>query len=122
MISGSIGDDDAILFEIDLIATNGLKLPVDALLDTGFSHWLAMNEQDVEGLGWDRVREQVMRTARGDVRFDIYLGRVEFDGEQLDIPVHVGQELTEVLLGRKWLVDRQLVVNLPDGELTLGRE
>jgi predicted aspartyl protease len=123
MISGSIGDDDdAILFEIDLIATNGLKLPVDALLDTGFSHWLAMNEQDVEGLGWDRVREQVMRTARGDVRFDIYLGRVEFDGEEMDIPVHVGQELTEVLLGRKWLVDRQLIINLPDGQLTLGRE
>jgi predicted aspartyl protease len=81
-----------------------------------------MNEQDVEGLGWERVRAQVMRTARGDVRFDIYLGRVEFDGEELDIPVHVGQELTEVLLGRKWLVNRQLVVNLPDGELTLGRK
>jgi predicted aspartyl protease len=122
MISGFIGDEDAILFEIDLIAADGLKLPVDALLDTGFSYWLAMNEQDVEGLGWERVRAQVMRTARGDVRFDIYLGRVEFDGEELDIPVHVGQELTEVLLGRKWLVNRQLVVNLPDGELTLGRE
>jgi hypothetical protein len=38
MISGFIGDEDAILFEIDLIAADGLKLPVDALLDTGFSY------------------------------------------------------------------------------------
>jgi clan AA aspartic protease len=120
MILGSIGDEDAILFEIDLIALDGLKIPVDAVFDTGFSYWLAINEQDIEGLGWERLREQVMKTARGDIEFDIYAGKVEFDGEELDIPIHVGTELTEVLLGRKWLVDRKLVIDLPSGVLTLG--
>jgi predicted aspartyl protease len=61
MISGFLGEEDAILFQIELITADGLKLPINALLDTGFSHWLAMNEQDVEGLGWERVREQVNR-------------------------------------------------------------
>jgi clan AA aspartic protease len=120
MISGFLGDEDAISFEIELITADGLKLPIDALLDTGFSHWLAMNEQDVEGLGWERVREQVMRTARGDYRFDIYIGKVEFDGQELDLPVHVGRDLSEVLLGRKWLLDRRLVIDLRAGELSLG--
>jgi predicted aspartyl protease len=120
MISGFLGEEDAISFEIQLITADGLKLPVDALLDTGFSHWLAMNEQDVEGLGWERVREQVMRTARGDYRFDIYIGKVEFDGQEFDLPVHVGRELPEVLLGRKWLLDRRLVIDLRAGELSLG--
>ncbi len=120
MISGFLGEEDAILFEIELITAHGLKLPVDALLDTGFSHWLAMNEQDVEELGWERVREQVMRTARGDYRFDIYIGKVEFDGQELDLPVHVGQELSEVLLGRKWLLNRRLVIDLRASELSLG--
>jgi clan AA aspartic protease len=120
MISGFIGDEDAILFEIDLIATDGVKLPVDAIFDTGFSHWLAINEQDIEGLGWERLRAQTMRTARGDIQFDIYLGKVEFDGEEFDLPVHVGTELNEILLGRKWLTERKLVIDLPSNELTLG--
>ena len=37
MIEGSFGDNDELFFEISLIADNGLELPVDALLDTGFS-------------------------------------------------------------------------------------
>ncbi len=60
------------------------------MLDTGFSYWLAINDQDIDALGWERLREQTMRTARGDVKFDIYVGQVLFDGEEFDIPVHVG--------------------------------
>jgi clan AA aspartic protease len=120
MTSGFLGEEDALLFEIELITADGSNFPVDALLDTGFSDWLAMNEQDVEGLGWERVREQVMRTARGDYRFDIYIGKVEFDGQEFELPVHVGRDLPEVLLGRKWLLDRRLIIDLRAGELSLG--
>ena len=37
MIQGTFGDEDELFFEIELITDNGLELPVDALLDTGFS-------------------------------------------------------------------------------------
>jgi len=37
MIKGTFGEQDELFFEVDLIADNGLELPVDALLDTGFS-------------------------------------------------------------------------------------
>ena len=37
MIEGTFGEQDELFFEVDLIADNGLELPVNALLDTGFS-------------------------------------------------------------------------------------
>ncbi len=42
MIEGRFGDEDELFFEVELMANNGLELPVDALLDTGFWDWLAI--------------------------------------------------------------------------------
>jgi predicted aspartyl protease len=39
MIAGRFGDEDELFFEVELIADNDLQLPVDVLLDTGFSGW-----------------------------------------------------------------------------------
>lgn len=119
-ISGFFGDEDTLLFEITLITSSGLELPVESMFDTGFSYWLAINDQDIDALGWEHLREQTMRTARGDEKFDIYAGQVIFDGQVFDIPVHVGKDLTEVLLGRQWLKNHRLVVDIESGELTLG--
>ena len=63
MIEGFLGEEDALLFEINLITSDGLELPVDAMLDTGFSYFLAINDQDIDALAWERLREQTMRTA-----------------------------------------------------------
>ena len=62
-MNGFFGEEDSLLFEILLIASDGLELPVDAMLDTGFSDFLAINDQDIDALGWERLREQTMRTA-----------------------------------------------------------
>ena len=119
-MKGFLGDEDALLFEISLISSDGLELPVDAMLDTGFSDFLAINDQDIDALGWEHLREQIMRTARGDVKFNIYIGKVIFDGQEYDIPVHVGKDLSEVLLGRQWLQSKRLVVDMASSVLTLG--
>ncbi|MFS8118640.1 MAG: aspartyl protease, partial [Microcoleus sp.] len=79
MIEGRFGDQDELFFEIELIADNGLELPVDALLDTGFSGWLAMNDQDLEGLDWIYVKQEKMRTAKGEFNFDLYAGKVRLE-------------------------------------------
>jgi len=120
MISGKFGDEDELFFEIDLIAADGLDIPVDALFDTGFSWWLAINNQDLEALDWIYVEQQTMLTAQGDAEFDIYLGKVRIDGQDFDIPVHVGEAVPEVLLGRQWLKHQRLVVDMSSGLLTLG--
>ncbi|MDB9368235.1 aspartyl protease [Nodularia spumigena CS-586/05] len=86
---GNFGDEDELLFEIELITADGLEIPVEALFDTGFSWWLAINNQDVEALDWIYVEQQTMLTAQGDAEFDIYLGKVRIDGKNFDNPVHV---------------------------------
>ena len=119
MIQGTFGDEDELFFEIELIADNDLELPVDALLDTGFSGWLAMDSQDLEGLNWIYVRQQKMRTAKGEFEFNLYAGKVRIDGQEFDIPVHVGDGVPEVLIGRQWLKNRRLIVDISAGVLTL---
>ncbi|MEG4286171.1 aspartyl protease [Microcoleus sp. A006_D1] len=120
MIEGRFGDEDELFFEIDLIADNGLELPVDALLDTGFSGWLAMDIQDLEGLDWTYLKQEKMRTAKGEFYFELYAGKISIDGQDFDIPVHVGDGVPEFLIGGQWLKNRRLVVDISSGILTLG--
>jgi clan AA aspartic protease len=119
MMEGIFGDQDELFFEISLIADNGLELPVDALLDTGFSGWLAINDQDLDGLDWTYVNKEKMRTAKGEFNFDIYAGKVRIDNQEFDIPVHVGAGVPEILIGRQLLKNRRLVVDISAGVLTL---
>lgn len=112
MIHGTFGVEDALFFEIKLIASDDSGLIIDSMFDTGFSGWLAINDQDID--------QKNMRTAQGDSVFDIYLGKIKLDGQEYDIPVHVGKDLTEVLLGRQWLQTKQLLVNMQTRILTLG--
>ena len=63
MIQGYFGDRGELFFEIDLRTVDGSVFTVNALLDTGFTDWLAMDIQDIDSLGWSYVREQDMRTA-----------------------------------------------------------
>lgn len=120
MISGRFGDGEELIFEIELIAGNGFELPIDVVLDTGFSGWLAIDQQDLEGFDWDYLGERSMLMARGVSNFDIYAGKVRIDGEIFDIPVYTGDGVPEVLLGRQWLTNCRLVVDMPSGVLTLG--
>ncbi len=121
MIAGSFGDNGELLFEIQLVAANNELFVVEALLDTGFTDgWLAINSQDLEVLGWSLMAAQIeMRTARGEARFDICEGKLIIDGTEVIIPVHVGDEIPDTIIGSLWLDTMQLVVNKLKGILTL---
>ena len=69
---------------------------------------------------WSLIAPQVeMQTARGDEFFDIYEGKVILDRQEFIIPVHVGDELPEILICSQWLEMMELVVNKSRGILTL---
>ena len=121
MISGQFGEDGELIFQIELLTANGEQIPVDVLLDTGFTTgFLAIHADDIEPLGWLVLSANVeMQTARGTEYFDIYEGRVIVDGREFIVPVHVGSELTEILFGRQWLSLMKLVIDERNGILTL---
>ncbi|MBD2413156.1 aspartyl protease [Nostoc calcicola FACHB-389] len=120
MIQGNFGEKGQLFFEIEFITDDGLNLPVDAMLDTGFTGFLAINKQDLESLDWTYIGEEPLRTAKGESRFDIYLGKVILNEQEYEINVYAGDQITEVLLGSEWLKILPLVVNYQAGILTLG--
>lgn len=100
---------------------DGLILTGDALLDTGFTDWLAINNQDGEALGWLLVdSEQTRQTAQGETQFNVYEGTVQIDGREFNIPALGGDAIAEILLRLPWLRTKRLVVDFPEGVLTLG--
>ncbi len=90
------------------------------MLDTGFTGFMAINKQDLDGLDWNYIGDDNLRTAQGEIMFDRYLGRVILDGREFVIPVYAGDEIREVLLGSEWLKILPLAVNYQAGILTLG--
>lgn len=122
MIEGKFGEIGELIFEVDLIATDGERFPIDVLLDTGFTTgWLALDTQDAESLGWSIIdRNRAMQMARGEEYFDIYEGKVVLDGQEYIIPVLAAIGIPESILGLQWLKILPLAVNFTAGVLTLG--
>ncbi len=122
MISGEFNSQGELVFEINLITADKDIIPVNALLDTGFTGWLAIDNQDALSLGWTlKINEQRdMQTAQGEARFNLYEGTVRLDGEEFIIEVLGGDELQDILLGIRWLQTKRLVADFPAGVLTLG--
>jgi predicted aspartyl protease len=73
MIQGRFGERGEIFFEIELMTGDGINLPVDAMLDTGFTELMAINKQDLEELDWNFIRKDTLLTAQGEASFDLYL-------------------------------------------------
>jgi predicted aspartyl protease len=121
MIAGRFGENGELFFEIEFLTVDGERFSTEALLDTGFTTgWLAINSQDLEALQWSLIASQIqMQTARGGEYFDLYEGKVFLDGREFLIPVHVGDEIPDFLLGTQWLEIVEIVVNKPKGVLTL---
>jgi len=108
-----------LFFDIELKATDSSIVIVNALLDTGFTDWLAMNIQDIDSLGWSYLKTQEKQTAGGIIEFNHYAGTVFFDDQEMTIPVIGGREFTHILMGLQWLNNRRLVVDKKMDLLTL---
>ncbi|MEB3218808.1 MAG: aspartyl protease [Nostocales cyanobacterium 94392] len=120
MIQGVFGDKGQLFFEIELIVADEFNVPVDVMLDTGFTGFLAINKQDIDAFEWAYIGDELLLTAKGETMFIKYLGKVLLDQRDYEIPVFAGDEITEVLLGSEWLKILPLVVNYQESILTLG--
>jgi predicted aspartyl protease len=119
MKKGHFNSRGELFFEIDLVAVDSSIVTIDAMLDTGFTDWLAMNLQDIDSLGWSYLKKQDKQTAGGIIEFNHYAGTVLFDNQEITIPVIGGDEFTHILMGVQWLNHRRLIVDRKRDILTL---
>lgn len=119
MIEGRFGENGQIYLEIDLIGGDNFSFPVETMLDTGFTEFLAMNKQDIESLDWTFLGQDKLRTAQGETEFDVYSGRVIIDSQEWEIPVFAGDEIQEILLGSRWLKLFILTANYAESKVSL---
>jgi predicted aspartyl protease len=119
MKKGYFNSRGELFFEMDLMMIDSSIVTVDALLDTGFTDWLAMNVQDIEDLGWPFLDKLEKQTANGLVKFSLYAGTVFFDEQELAIEVIGGHRFTHTLMGLQWLRHRRLIVDRKMDQLTL---
>ncbi|NEP60504.1 MAG: aspartyl protease [Symploca sp. SIO2G7] len=119
MIEGRFGDQGELLFEIELITGEDFPITVEAMLDTGFTGFLAMNKQDVEACDWNYLGKEELLTAQGETLFDIYLGKLILAGEEIEISVFAGDKIEEILLGLQWLKRFDLIAKYREAILRL---
>ncbi|NET88558.1 MAG: aspartyl protease [Kamptonema sp. SIO1D9] len=120
MIQGEFDEIGQLFFEIELVAGNNEIFPINALLDTGSTEWLAIDKQDLEALEWEQIGTRQVVTARGITTFENYAAKVIIDGEEFIVPAVAGADFRETIIGVPWLRRKRLVVDFPTGELTLG--
>ena len=122
MITDQFNSKGELVFEISLVAADKDQLLVNAVLDTGFTGWLALDTQDAESLGWllNTQEQRKMNTAWGEADFDIYEGKIHLDDEEFTIEILAGNQFEDILLGVYWLQIKPLIANFPGGVLTLG--
>ena len=121
MIQGEFNNQGELFFEIGLVSADKDIIPVMALLDSGFTAWLAIDNQDADSLGWQNYNySRKMQTARGEISFNLYGGKIVIEDEEFAVEVLGGNELNNILLGVLWLQTKRLVVDFPMGILTLG--
>lgn len=121
MIQGRFGENEQIYFDIDLFYASSLSFSVEAMLDTGFTEFMAMNQQDLESLEWIFLSQDKLMTAQGEATFNIYLGKVVIDNQEFEIPVFAGEEIQEILLGSQWLKLFILEANYQERRVTLEK-
>lgn len=63
MMRGHFSELGELLFDIELVSRNNERIAVEALFDTGFTDWLAMNVQDAESLGWTLIETEEVKNS-----------------------------------------------------------
>lgn len=119
MIEGIFSEKCELYFEVELVTGDGLNISVDALMDTGFTEFLAINSYDIESLKWRYFGTEDLVTAQGIISFNIYVGKIIVDGQEYEVPVYCGKKIKDVLLGTQWFQRFDLIAKYRQKELFL---
>lgn len=113
MIVGEVTPNREVVIRLELRGTSGVCVPVQAVLDTGFTEYLALPAAIVRQLGWPKIyTDRMMLADRSIVVFDVFDGVIDWHGQDRAIEVHAGGD---VLIGMSLLYGSRLTVDVVDG-------
>ena len=71
---------------ITILDNRGIAVPIEAVIDTGFTGYMTLPIEIVSALGLERTRERIMRLADGSARrFRAYSAKVMWHGNTITI-------------------------------------
>ena len=119
MIRGTVRDKLELVVPITVLAADGSSARLDALLDTGFTEFLALPPRIVASLGLRRLGLTDLLLADGSaIVDDVYVGAIDWDGEALAVPISSIE--TTPLVGMKLLDECKVTFRVVEGgEVTI---
>ena len=113
MIEGIVLELSLAIVPLELLRDNEETLPVDAVLDTGFTGELTLAAAQIVELGLSSIGTRVAELANGEsVTFDLYAARVLWHGAIRDVSVLHSE--TQALIGMALLENSRLIIDVVD--------
>jgi clan AA aspartic protease len=114
MINGSVNANYEMVIRLQVRGPTGQSQTVEAVLDSGYTGTLTLSPSLIAGLGLSWYMQGSAALANGVIeRFDLYRGKVVWDGTALPIVVQALD--APPLLGVKLLVGYELRVQFEVG-------
>lgn len=88
MIVGQVNEHHEPLIPLVVVDARGQQRSCDGVVDTGFNGWLSLPPALIAdlGLAWLRMGSAVLADG-SETLFDVYEGRIVWDGEPRTIPI-----------------------------------
>ena len=121
MIEGTVSAGKEAIIELTVKNSFGGSLTMAAVIDTGFTGWLTLPSDKIAALGWrwDQLSSGTLADGR-DVTFDVYLGLVHWDGQDVEVLVQASDSIP--LVGMALIEGYELNIRaVPGGRVTLNR-
>lgn len=113
MIIGEVTPDKEAVVELHMRGPGGAEALVEAILDTGFTEYLALPSSLVTALALPYLYSMPLRLADGSpINVPVHDCIVVWDGQEL-IPAHLTG--SEILMGMSLLYGNRLLLDAVDG-------
>lgn len=117
-VRGRIDEFGKVLLPIILVASDGLEIEVEALINLQFGGALVIPEDLTAPLGWRCLGGRRVLQGSDTVRMNHYIGMMSLGGELKNVVV-LGGAKTHPVLGQRLMAGRKLTIDFQQGIVVL---
>ncbi|MBA3994650.1 MAG: hypothetical protein C0469_14120 [Cyanobacteria bacterium DS2.3.42] len=117
-VRGRIDESGKVLLPIILVASDGLEIEVEALINLQFGGAMVIPEDLTAPLGWRCLGARRVQAGSEWVRMNHYIGMMSLGGELKNVVV-LGGAKAHPVLGQRLMSGRKLTVDFQQGIVIL---